>query len=62
VRIYDLRHGFGTAGLEAGLDVKDVATLMGHSSTRTTQDIYQHVSEERKRDSTARIAARLRVQ
>jgi integrase len=59
VRIYDLRHGFGTAGLEAGLDAKDVATLMGHSSTRTTQDIYQHVSDQRKREAAERIAERL---
>ena len=59
LRIYDLRHGFATSGLEAGLDVKDVATLMGHSSTRTTQDVYQHVSEERKREAADRIAAKL---
>lgn len=59
VRIYDLRHGFGTAGLEAGLDVKDVATLMGHSSTRTTQDVYQHVDDSRKSDAARKIAAHL---
>ena len=59
VRIYDLRHGFATSGLEAGLDVKDVATLMGHSSTRTTQDVYQHVSGERKREAAKRIAQAL---
>lgn len=59
VRPYDLRHGFATAGLEAGLDAKDVSELMGHSSTRTTQDVYQHVTGERRRDSAARIAERL---
>lgn len=59
VRIYDLRHGFATSGLEAGLDVKDVATLMGHSSTQTTQDIYQHVSEQRKRVASEKIGASL---
>ena len=48
--------------LESGLDVKDVATLMGHSSTRTTQDVYQHVSEERKRAGAERIAQELRSQ
>jgi len=59
VTIYTLRHGFGTAGLEAGLDVKDVAVLMGHSSTRTTQDVYQHVRPERRREAAERIVARL---
>jgi integrase len=59
VRIYDLRHGFATAALEAGTDVRTVADLMGHSSTRITQDVYQHVSEERKRAAAAQIAAAL---
>ena len=59
VRPYDLRHGFATAGLEAGLDAKDVSELMGHASTRITQDVYQHVSSERRRESAGRIAERL---
>ncbi len=59
VRPYDLRHGFATAGLEAGLDAKDVSELMGHSSTRTTQDVYQHVRPERRREAAERIAERL---
>jgi integrase len=36
-----------------------VAELMGHSSTRTTMDVYQHVSDERKRETAERIASRL---
>ncbi len=48
-----------TAALEAGADTRTVADLMGHSSTRTTQDVYQHVSDERKREAADRIAAKL---
>jgi integrase len=59
VRPYDLRHGFATAGLEAGLDAKDVSELMGHSSTRTTQDTYQHVNLGRRRSAASLIAAQL---
>jgi len=59
LRIYDLRHGFATAALEAGADVRTVADLMGHSSTRITQDVYQHVSSERKREAAEMIAERL---
>src|SRR5262249_25946465 len=59
VRIYDLRHGFATAGLEAGMDTKTVSALMGHSSTRITEDVYQHVSDGLKREAAERIAERL---
>lgn len=59
VRMYDLRHGFATAALEAGADVRTVADLMGHSSTRTTLDVYSHVSDDRKRETAERIAAKL---
>lgn len=59
VRVYDLRHGFATAALEAGADTRTVADLMGDSSTRTTLDVYQHVSDERKRSAANAIAAAL---
>jgi site-specific recombinase XerD len=59
VRIYDLRHGFATAALEAGADTRTMADLMGHSSTRTTLDVYQHVSDARKREAAERIGASL---
>jgi len=58
VRIYDLRHGFATA-LEAGVEVRRVADLMGHSSVRTTMDVYQHVSDEQKRQAAERIGRQL---
>ncbi len=59
VRVYGLRHGFATAALEAGADNRTVADLMGHSSTRTIQDVYQHVSDARKREAADRIASEL---
>jgi integrase len=36
-----------------------MADLMGHSSTRTTHDVYQHVSDARKREAAERIGASL---
>ena len=30
---------------------------MGHASTRTTLDVYQHPSDERKREAAEQIAA-----
>ena len=59
LRLYDLRHGFATAALESGTDVRTTADLMGHSSTRMTMERYQHVSDERKRGAAERIGAEL---
>jgi integrase len=59
LRLYDLRHGFATAALESGADVRTTADLMGHASTRITMDVYQHVSDERKREAAERIGTKL---
>ena len=59
VRLYNLRHEFATAALEAGVDVRTVADLMGHPGTRTVLDVYQHASDARKREAADRIAAAL---
>ena len=43
IRPYDLRHSAATLLLMAGEDSKIVAERLGHSTTRLTQDVYQHV-------------------
>ncbi len=43
IRPYDLRHSSATLLLLAGVDSKVVAERLGHSTTRLTQDTYQHV-------------------
>jgi integrase len=43
VRFYDLRHAFATQLLHAGVNVKVVSELMGHSSVAFTLDTYAHV-------------------
>jgi integrase len=42
VRLHDLRHGFATALLRAGVNVKVVSEALGHSRTAFTMD-YAHV-------------------
>jgi integrase len=43
VRLHDLRHGFATALLRAGVNVKVVSEALGHSRTAFTLDVYAHV-------------------
>jgi hypothetical protein len=40
VRVHDLRHANATLALMAGIDVKVVSAMLGHSTTRITQDLY----------------------
>lgn len=44
---HSLRHVFATWALhDAGIPLEDLSRLMGHSSTRVTQDIYIHVRHD----------------
>lgn len=45
---HSLRHSFGTDLVDAGVDIRVIADLMGHESVATTQ-IYTAVSAERRR-------------
>lgn len=51
VGVHTLRHSAAVAWLEAGVHIRAVADLLGHSSISITGDIYGHTS-----DSTARSA------
>jgi len=43
---HDIRHWFASQGLQAGVGVVQVARLLGHRSTATTQEIYGHLMTE----------------
>lgn len=51
---HTLRHTFATSLLDAGVDLKTVQNLMGHSSIRTTER-YLHSSDDKKMDAVNRL-------
>jgi integrase len=55
-RPHDLRHGWATRALEAGLPAKVVQEILGHSSALVTCDIYSHVAPSMKTDATQLVA------
>jgi integrase len=57
VRLHDLRHGAATLALAAGVDLKTVQAMLGHSTIVTTADIYPSVLPELQHDAAAAIAA-----
>lgn len=43
-RFHDLRHTFATLSLEAGTPTRVVSDVLGHSNTKITENLYQHVT------------------
>jgi integrase len=59
VRLHDLRHGTATHALSAGVDMKTVSEMLGHSSITITADTYTSVADELKRAAADKIADQL---
>ncbi|ONK13073.1 site-specific integrase [Streptomyces sp. MP131-18] len=61
IRLHDLRHGAASLMLAAGVDAKIVAETLGHSDTRVTREVYQHVLPQvalKAAEATARMIPR----
>ncbi|WP_409415821.1 tyrosine-type recombinase/integrase [Flavobacterium sp. PS2] len=48
------RHTYATLQLAAGTDIFTVSKMLGHKNVKTTQ-IYSHIINQKKRDTTAKI-------
>ncbi|WP_055405126.1 MULTISPECIES: site-specific integrase [unclassified Mycobacterium] len=59
VGVHTLRHSAAVAWLEAGVHIKAVADLLGHSSIAITGDVYGHTSDDTARAAIDGLAGRL---
>ncbi|MFI6580240.1 tyrosine-type recombinase/integrase, partial [Embleya sp. NPDC050493] len=57
IRLHDLRHGAATHALTAGVDVKVVQDMLGHSSSTLTRETYTSVADEAKHAAADAISA-----
>jgi len=61
VGLHTLRHSAATAMLEAGVPLRTVSELLGHSSVAVTGDVYGHVSPDVSRGALDVLAAALKT-
>jgi integrase len=57
VRFHDLRHGAATMLRAAGVPVKMISAILGHSTVAFTDDVYVEVAEEMAEEAAAAIEA-----
>ena len=57
LRFHDLRHTYAVISIKNGDDIKTVQNNLGHATASFTLDVYGHVTEQMKRESSGRMEA-----
>jgi integrase len=57
IRLHDLRHGWATLALQAGIHPKVVMERLGHANIAITLDTYSHVTAGLHEDAAEQVAA-----
>lgn len=57
VNFHTLRHTFATRCIEAGVDIKSLSEILGHSNVNITLNRYVHSSLDQKRECVNRLAS-----
>jgi len=55
IRVHDCRHTYATLSLEAGIPLKTVSEVLGHSTITITADVYSHVTDKMKIDAAEKM-------
>lgn len=53
--VHELRHTFGAWCSQAGVDLRVIGAAMGHSSVRTTERLYAHLSPDYRRQELQKL-------
>jgi integrase len=61
IRLHDLRHGWATMALQAGIHPKVVQERLGHANISITLDTYSHVTAGLHEDAAEQVAALFRT-
>lgn len=56
-RFHDLRHTFTVESIRAGVDVKTLSSMLGHSSVSFTLDVYSHVTTAMQTEAADKLQA-----
>ena len=60
IGLHGLRHTFATAALDAGVPLKVLSRILGHSRIEITADVYQHVTPETSEAAFEQVAGLIR--
>lgn len=55
IRFHDLRHSFATMALEAGIPVKTVQEMLGHTTSAMVMEVYSHVTPAMQKEAAKKI-------
>ena len=55
ITAHQLRHGFATILYEAGIPDKDAQELLGHSNITVTRNVYTHIRQSRRDQTTDKL-------
>lgn len=55
IRVHDLRHTTASIMFESGATIKEVQDRLRHSSSKTTLDIYTHLTENQKQEAVDKL-------
>ena len=61
ISIHGFRHTHATLLYESGVNVKDISERLGHSDVNITLNIYTHLTEVKKKDTSDLFAKYMSV-